>query len=167
MAFYNEMPAEAKNDKKLVFGEKYDEIFNESINADKVLVAYKLYEKIENAKKEFARKRDTLTLKERENKLYLGYVSFYILYTLGALASVNSVPLTVENIEKIFNNYSIALALIEKAIKQEQKYTETYNHSAFFKGSRPKVYILDLIRRCGKDLSIERIGKLRLNEISK
>lgn len=37
---------------------KYDDIFNDSINADKVLVAYQLYEKIENIKKEFAKKSD-------------------------------------------------------------------------------------------------------------
>jgi AIPR protein. len=167
MAFYNEMPAEAKNDKKLIFGEKYDDIFNDSINADKVLVAYKLYEKIEGAKKEFVRNRDTLTSKERECKSYLGYVSFYILYTLGVLASANGIAFAVENIEKIFDLYSIALALIEKAIKQERKYVESYNHGAFFKGSRPKVYILDFVRRCGKELTIQRIEKLRLNEINK
>ena len=167
MAFYNEMPAEAKNDKKLIFGEKYDDIFNDSINADKVLVAYKLYEKIEGAKKEFVRKRDTLTSKERDCKSYLVYVSFYILYTLGVLASANGIAFAVENIEKIFDLYSIALALIEKAIKQERKYAETYNHGAFFKGSRPKVYILDFVRRCGKELTIQRIEKLRLNEINK
>jgi AIPR protein len=49
-AFYNKMPAEAKNKKRLIFAEKYEEIFNDNINADRALLAYRLFEKIEEYK---------------------------------------------------------------------------------------------------------------------
>jgi hypothetical protein len=50
MAFFNCSPYEAKNRKGLIFGDKYEEVFNENINADKVWLAYNLFEKIEAEK---------------------------------------------------------------------------------------------------------------------
>lgn len=52
MAYFCEMPSEAKNDKKMIFGEKYEYVFPEDIVADKVLLVYRLYQVIETHKKE-------------------------------------------------------------------------------------------------------------------
>src|SRR5258706_1820387 len=49
-AFINKMPAEAKNDKKLIFAEKYDEVFTDQITADAVLAVMRLFNEIETKK---------------------------------------------------------------------------------------------------------------------
>ena len=50
LAFYNKMPGEAKNRKSIIFGAKYDDVFNESITADKILLPYNLWQRIEELK---------------------------------------------------------------------------------------------------------------------
>lgn len=167
MAFYNEMPTEAKNDKKLIFGEKYDQVFDEDMTAEKVLLAYELFIKIENEKKEYIKQKAELGNKEAERKSYLPYVSFFVLYAMKLVAKTKKIELTFANLSSIFGNYSIAIALIEKAIDQEKKYGESYSNSAFFKSARPKAYITDYVRRCGDDISEERVKKVRLQQIKK
>jgi len=76
MAFYNEMPKEAKNNKKLIFGDKYDDIFGEDITADNVLLPFRLFEKIEEEKLKF---KNSISLEEQQDGFIL-YVSYYILF---------------------------------------------------------------------------------------
>lgn len=166
MAFYNEMPSEAKNDKKLIFGEKYDVIFNDSISADKVLLAYNLYNKIEDEKRAFNRERERMDPKDKENKSYITHATYYILYTIGKIATSYKMSLDNKNIDDIYEYYDVAKVLIEKSIEQEKRYIDkgTYNHAAFFKSARPKVYIEDFMRRCKGNINIETIMKLRLGK---
>src|SRR5258706_6297314 len=49
-AFINKMPAEAKNDKKLIFADKYEEVFSDQITADTVLTVMRLFNEIETKK---------------------------------------------------------------------------------------------------------------------
>lgn len=51
MAFYNEMPAEAKDNKPLIFGDKYEDVFNDDVTADRVIAVSSLLDEIENKKK--------------------------------------------------------------------------------------------------------------------
>lgn len=50
MAFYNDMPGDAKNKKRLIFEDKFEEIFSEDLTGEKVLLAYLLYQAIEQKK---------------------------------------------------------------------------------------------------------------------
>lgn len=50
LAFLNKMPAEAKDAKRIIFAEKYDDIFTDNITADTVLLAANLFVEIENRK---------------------------------------------------------------------------------------------------------------------
>ncbi len=161
MAYYCEMPSEAKNDKKIIFGERYENVFTEDMVADKVMLVYKLYQKIELEKKEYIKVRNALSTKEKEAKSYLLYVSFFILYTLGAMARELKIDSVILNYEKIVGNYGSAVLIIEKAIIQEKKNGEEYNHSKFFKSARAKKYIDDIIRRCDGNFSKESILRKR------
>ena len=76
MAFFNKMPSEAKNQKKLIFAEKYDEVFNDDINADKVLLAYKLFENIEDKKSSV--REAVLSESDKVEDPFLLYASYYI-----------------------------------------------------------------------------------------
>src|SRR5579859_3331501 len=57
LAYYLDMPAEAKNKKTIVFSEKYDEIFDEdTTTAERMLLAYKLYLPLDAKKKTIKKK---------------------------------------------------------------------------------------------------------------
>ncbi|MEM8529491.1 MAG: AIPR family protein [Chloroflexota bacterium] len=57
LAFYHGMPSEAKNQKKKIFAERYDDIFHDNVTADSLLLPYMLFERIEREK---SRKKETL-----------------------------------------------------------------------------------------------------------
>lgn len=71
LAFYEELPMEAKNKKKVIFTDKYDQIFNSDLTADKALRAINIYLFVEKKKREL-----------KDEKKYLGHASYYILFFL-------------------------------------------------------------------------------------
>lgn len=148
-AFYNKMPAEAKNKKRLIFAEKYEEIFNDTINADKVILPYRLFEKIEEAKNH--RKTEILALpdNEYEEESFIFYASYYILYFLGEMAEHHNIELVPSNFDMIWNLYGEAIELVRGFIKEEKKYLsghkDTYSHAKFFVSNKPKKYFEELI----------------------
>jgi len=141
-AFYNKMPAEAKNKKSLIFAEKYDDIFNDSINADKVLLAYRLFEKIE-AKKNLAKAQlATVSQSQYEKEAYILHSSYYILYILSEMAEQRELALNYSNLETIWKLYPKAIEIIKQMIDEEQislaEHKDKYNHASFFKSNKPK-----------------------------
>lgn len=135
MSFYNGMPLEAKNRKRFIFGERYEEIFNNDINAEKVLLPYQLFDKIEEEKRRI--KSDNLLYKE---KYYILYSSYYILYILGELARKQSIELILSNISRIQDLYSLALGILEKVIERERslKHKDWSSDIAFLKTVQAK-----------------------------
>lgn len=167
MAFYNGMPNEAKNNKRLIFDNKYENVFNTNINAEKVLLAYSLYEEIENRKNK-TKKEIIDNEKEYEEKSYIIFSSYYILYILAQIANIKSKNENdfIINKENLLNYYDIALLLIQKAIKQEKKNNPSkYSNTEFFKSSRAKSYIDDFFRRIGNNITAERINRLKMIEV--
>jgi hypothetical protein len=79
MALFNRSPYEAKNRKGLIFGDKYEEVFNEEVNADRVLLAHSLFESIESSKNKMKNEivNDPILFEE---KSYVIHASYYILY---------------------------------------------------------------------------------------
>jgi hypothetical protein len=164
MAFYNSMPSEAKNDKKIVFGEKYDMVFSDDINCEKVLLAYNLYLKIENMKKKYKKDLETMDSKLAETKAHLLYSTYYVLYTLSKIAKIHNKELKPSNELIIFDYYDIAVALIEKAVAKDKRLIikkEKFSYGVFFKSTRLKGYIDEYISKLGTDLTIERIRNMR------
>jgi hypothetical protein len=141
MAMYNKMPSEAKTKKASIFADEYDNIFNDSITADKVLLAYKLFERIENEKSLL---KDKLLKQDNyEDGGYILFTSYWLLYTLRILADNYSIDLTYNNIENIWNKYAEAKTLIEKIISEEKQNNkkDKYNPATFFKHNKPKKYL--------------------------
>ena len=147
-AFFNKMPAEAKNKKRLIFAEKYEEIFNDTINADKVTLPYRLFERIEEAKN--TRKTEILALpdNEYEEESFILYASYYILYILGELAERRSIELIPNILDKIWSMYPEAIEIVRKFIRDEKTYLsghkDSYTHAKFFVSSKPKKYFEEL-----------------------
>lgn len=169
MAFYSKMPSEARNDKNLLFGNKYEIIFNENITANKVLLAFNLYKEIEN-KKRSVRKEIILDKKLYEQQSFILYATYHILYIVGVISELKQKSGEIINItkEQLFSDYyEIAILLIEKAIKQEKKNNQSkYSNADFFKSARPKIYIDDYFRRMGKEITKNRINTLKMIEIN-
>lgn len=133
MSFYNAMPAEAKNNKKLIFGEKYDEVFDDTIDADKILLAYQLFEKIEREKKLAKQEIVGLSAKKFKQESFILYASYYLLYALNLLAQKQSIALTFSNLSLIWSLYPKAVKILREFSETEQKGDPSeYSHRKFF-----------------------------------
>lgn len=144
MAFFNRSPYEAKNRKGLIFGDKYEEVFNEDVNANKVRLAYSLFEKIEAEKNRIKSEivSDQLLFKQ---KSYIIHASYYILYVMGELARRKKINLDFINFQQIWELYQYAVSIIETTITKEQKAIgQKYTHSTFFRSNKSKKYFEDL-----------------------
>lgn len=162
MACYNKMPNEAKNDKKLIFGNKYDNVFNSNINADKVLYVYNLYEDIEK-KRQVVKKQILEDETQYEDKAYILYSSYYIMYILARISEIKNIKIIKENFERYYN---ISVLLLKKAILQEKRNNPSkYSNADFFKSTRVKTYIDIYFERIGKEITKERVNRLRITEV--
>lgn len=144
MAFFNGSPYEAKNRKGLIFGDKYEDVFNENVNADKVWLAYSLFEKIElqknQIKLEIVNDESLFT-----DKSYIIYASYYVLYIMGEIARRKNIDLVYANFQKIWDLYQDSINIIEEIIHKEQEISgQRYVHSAFFKSNKSKKYFEEL-----------------------
>jgi len=144
MAFFNHSPYEAKNRKGLIFGDKYEEVFNETVNADKVWLAYSLFEKIESEKDKV--KSEIVSDQSLfKSKSYIIHASYYILYVMGEVAIRKNIDLTYANFQRIWDLYQDAVNIIEKTISKEQKVAgPKYTHSTFFRSNKSKKYFEEL-----------------------
>ena len=147
MAMFNKMPSEAKNQKRVIFAERYEDIFNDSITADKVLLAYRLFDRIEKIKNE--KKSQLLDgIDDYEKSNYVSYSSYWNLYFLGELAELRNIDLSYENLEDIWVLNDNVLLLLEHLIQKERNFLdgkkEKYSHSLFFKYGKPKKHYEDM-----------------------
>jgi len=148
MAFFNELPAEAKDNKRLIFAERYDDIFNDSVTADGVLLSLFLFDEIERERKRvWSEIREDASRWDAES--YIIHASYYFLYLLKKLADLRSMPPEFSNRDDIRGQYAEAVEMIRKAIAAEVGYLtkrkEVYSHRVFFKGNRPKKYLDHLL----------------------
>jgi hypothetical protein len=146
LALFNEMPAEAKNKKRIIFAEKYEDIFNDNLTADKVLLAIRLFDYIEEQKNIV--KNSILNNKVSKDEFFLVYASYWILYFIGSFASKKTLELTIDNFDKIKLLYPNVKKLVAELIRKEtavlpQKNNE-FSAAAFFKSNRPKKIYEDM-----------------------
>lgn len=143
MAFYLGLPGEAKNRRSVIFGERYEEVFHDEINASYVLLPYKLFGFIEaqkiNAKNEILRLEDET---EIEFRSYILYASYYLLFLLRFLAQKNRIELVYENINQIWEYYTEARSILEALVRQEMAKPK-YAHHDLFKGIHLRKLILE------------------------
>lgn len=145
LAFYNHMPAEAKNKKSLIFSDKYDDVFDDSINTDKILLPYELYNYIEK-EKEKLKKLHINNLKELEKISFLLYSSYYLLYIISKLGDLKSFKEEYSELSQYILLYDNAVKIVKHIFKDEQKLLKSnYSHDYFFKSNKPKKRFEDLI----------------------
>jgi hypothetical protein len=157
LAFYNKMPAEAKDAKRVIFAEKYDDIFTDQITADSVLLAVSIFNEIE--KRKLQRKKEILSdLTNFENESFILHASYYIMLVLSELADIRQISKEYSNYSVIMALYGEGVELIRQSIQVEKEslegYKENYTHRMFFKGDRPKLHLEDLFKKISSDLSL-------------
>jgi len=141
-AFFNGCPAEAKNKKRYIFGDAYDEIFSESITAEEVLFVWELFKLIEAEK---IRKRPSLAdlpEAQRIEQSYILYADFYILYLIGIMASDKGIEFKCKNIDVVWGLYNEACCLLKSLLDKEAESQKTKSvYTSFFKNNRLKLQI--------------------------
>jgi hypothetical protein len=154
LAFYNKTPAEAKDAKRIIFAEKYDDIFTDQATADAVLLAVEIFNEVE--KRKLQRKRDILAdLTNYEDESFILHSSYYIMFVISELADIRQISKKYSNYSVIMALYDEAVELIRRSIRVEKEslegYKETYTHRMFFKGDRPKLHLEDLLKKKSSD----------------
>jgi hypothetical protein len=154
LAFANRMPAESKDAKRLIFAEKYDDIFNDQLTADSVLLAIELFNQVEQRKEQ--KKNNIISNpKNYDSESFILHSTYYIMFVLSDLADVNKISKEYGNISSIFSMYDDGVNLIRQVIELEKQslkgYKERYTHRMFFKGSRPKMHLEALIKKLKED----------------
>jgi hypothetical protein len=126
------MPSEAKNQKAIVFSDKYEEIFDEaSISAKKMLIPYRVFLPIEVMKKDIQRKKRR---KEdiNEKDAFISRAAFHILNTVKLISEKEDLKLEKE--DDINQAVSKAISYIAEVVESESKKRgELYTHDKFFK----------------------------------
>lgn len=150
LAFNNQMPAEAKNKKSIIFAEKYDTVFSDEVTADTVLLAVSLFNEVE--KRKLKRKKEILENPQTYNyESYILHATYYILYALSTIAAAKGIAKSLNQYSKIIANYDVAVEAIGAAVGEEQDnlrgYKEDYTHRKFFVSNKPKVYIDEFIKQ--------------------
>lgn len=132
LAYYLNMPSEAKNQKVIVFGDKYDEIFDENVvTAIKMLIPYRVFLPLEEIKKQIQRKKRR---KEpiNEKEAFISRATFHLLNTVKVIAQKEDLDLEKkENIEKAIEK---AISYVSEVVEiQSEKRGQLYTHDKFFK----------------------------------
>jgi len=127
LSFNLEMPAEAKDKKRIIFGDKYDEIFNDDLLAGDALNIFNLYLEIEKKK-----------LENKTKKPYLMYATYYVMFFIKKLNNKDEE-------QRLIELYDVALERIEYIIEKEKiKLGNEYLDAVLFKSNRPKDYLTEL-----------------------
>jgi len=135
LSFYLDMSSEAKNNKSLVFGDKYDDIFDETtITAPRMLLPYKIFLPLETMKKEIqSKKRKREFINERD--AFISRATFHLLNNVRLISEFEKL-----NLEDMHD----ATIAIDRAIKytgelieiESKERGEHYTHDKFFKEIR-------------------------------
>lgn len=143
LAFYLDLPLQAKNKKQLIFGEKYEEIFSDETTANKLLLPLRLFDRIEEAKATAIKVRDS----------WLRYASYHLLYALKLATASRGVALEFSNIEDIWKLFAKAKRAVGKARKKSRgELGAAFEDVLFFKSGDAKHLIQEQIpaRRASK-----------------
>jgi hypothetical protein len=144
MSFYLNLPSNAKNNKTSVFGDKYNDIFDESrITASSMLLAYKIYQPLETMKKEIQRKKRK---KEpiREHDSFISWATFHLLNSARLISEYENLDLNNDDhLQQVINK---AVDYVREVVMLQQvERGDAYSHDKFFKEIRTNSLIHDYI----------------------
>jgi hypothetical protein len=138
------MPSEAKNQKSIIFDEKYNDIFNEDlITAERMLVPYKAFIPLEEIKRNIQRKKRRKE-KINEKEAFVSRAIFHLLNAIGII--IEKETLDPNKSSDINKSIRIAIKYVGQVVKiQSKKRGELYTHDKFFKEIPTNQIIRDYI----------------------
>lgn len=146
LAYYLDMSSEAKNQKQIVFGDKYDDIFDENvITASRMLKPYNVFLPLEKMKRVIqTKKRKKEPVNERE-----AFISRAIYHLLNVTKMIEVKEQLDFELKKDIN-YAIkkSIRLVGKVVKTQQNARgELYTHDKFFKEINTNKIISEYIEK--------------------
>jgi hypothetical protein len=149
LAYYLNMPSEARNSKRIVFGEEYSRIFDEeNVTASILLSPYILFKPLELRKKSIqSRKRKKEAVPD--NEAFISLATFHILYAMRLISEFENIDLLDgKNVEYIREK---AIKLVWEVVSETiPKRGELYTHDRFFKERAANKLIYDYIAKTCK-----------------
>jgi hypothetical protein len=142
VAYYLDQPDVAAKDRGKVFGDLYDQIFNDQITAQKLLLPSQIYYPIDLLKRGLynsIRKGDSFD----KDLLFLIDGSYHLLYTISLLCNLRH--LDESNMETAINQLADAIKVVVAAVKQESD-DPAFAHKRFFKSTRAKRNIISIAK---------------------
>ncbi len=121
MAYYLDMPAQAKNKRAMIYDEKYNEIFDvNSITADKMLLPYKFYLPLNDVRKGVMKKiRQNINITDKELMISRGV--FHIINAVKHIAKHEQIDLNLtmndKDIQKVVDK---SIQITYEAIRKEK-----------------------------------------------
>jgi hypothetical protein len=145
LAYYSNMPSEARNSKSIVFGDEYSTIFNEdSVTASRLLFPYLLYKPLEIQKRAIqSKKRRRIPVPEKE--AFMSLATFHILNTMKLVAEHENFDLSDDS--KRTEAFEISVELVWDVVQSEMaKRGDLYTHDRFFKEKSTNKLISDHVK---------------------
>lgn len=139
VAYYLDQPDVAGKDRGKVFGELYDQIFNDSLTANKLLIPMLVYQPIDKLKRDLY---SSIRKGEPFDKDYLFLIdgSYHLLYTISLLCSLRKMD--ESDIGIALSQLDDAVKILIRAVNQETT-DLAFAHKRFFKSARAKKNILN------------------------
>lgn len=150
LAYYGDMPSEAKNSKSLVFGDKYGEIFQEDkITAGQMLLPLRIYQPLQDMKRDIQRrKRRREPINEQES--FVSRAVFHIVNVVKLVSESEGLDLTQD--ANIHSAIDKAIAMIAQVVNRESESRgSVYTHDKFFKETQTNDVIRSHIRNTYRD----------------
>lgn len=135
LAYILGKPEVAKKDRARVFGDLYDEIFNEDITPQKLYVPLRVLAVIESEKREIQRR-----IRRQESidpqQLYLMDGAYHVLYAVAFLINFRQKDLLDEKVAKLL--IEAAKQGVAKTVQLEEKADPAFTFNRFFKDPRTR-----------------------------
>ena len=155
LAYHFDMPSEAKNSKKLVFSEKYEDIYDDKIvTAKEFIKLYKIFRILQEKKSIIQqKKRNKEAINEAES--FVSRATFHLLNAIKYIASIENID--IEDPEYITYVVDKSILLVSEIVKIAMtERGSVYTHDKFFKEiSTNKLitkYIADKYRNAATNL---------------
>ena len=154
LAYYLDKASEAKNQKRIVFAESYDEIFDETeITASKMLLPYKIYLPLERMKRDIQKKKRSKEVIS-EKDAFISRATLHILNAVKIIADYEKIDLNDPSM--IDPTIEKATSFIEEKVGEvSAKRGESYTHDKFFKWKTTNKLIQDHVRGKYKSMAVD------------
>jgi len=146
LAYFLGYPEVAKKDRARVFGDLYDNIFNDDITTQKLLVPLVIFSGIETIKRDLQRKIKKEKSFDAE-LLFLIDGAYHMLFSVAELCESKGIDLLDE--AKARAEIPRALDLLKDLVRQETVRDEAFTASRFFKDAKTKSKIQRIITAGG------------------